>query len=162
MTRLQSLYSECLVEGHNLKLDPLQAAVVWAKFPYLEAWTELRQAATATYGRLLADVPEVRAPLVPEGARHAWRNYVVTLPAAKRPAVRTYMHSQNIDTSVLYTPPVHLQPVYRHLGLGPESFPVAERLAGELLSLPLYPGISEAQIARVVEALATALQQASV
>jgi dTDP-4-amino-4,6-dideoxygalactose transaminase len=159
VSRLQAARGEWWVEGHNLKLDPLQAAVVLAKFPHLDAWADLRQAAADSYARRLASLPDVQPPFVPAGARHAWRNYVVTLPAAKRAAVRAYLQAQGIHTSVLYTPPVHLQPVYALLGLGPGSFPVTETLADKLLSLPLYPGIDEAQIAYVVDTLAAALAQ---
>jgi dTDP-4-amino-4,6-dideoxygalactose transaminase len=105
----------------------------------------------------LADVPEVQPPHVPSGTRHAWRNYVVTLPAAKRSAVRAALHSQGIHTSTLYTPPVHLQRVYAHLAIPPGTLPVTEALAEELLSLPLYPGIRAEQIATVVAALKQAL-----
>jgi dTDP-4-amino-4,6-dideoxygalactose transaminase len=146
-----------LVEGHNLKLEPLNAAAASAKFARLGEWAELRQAAADSYTTRLAALPEVQPPTTPTYSRHGWRNFVVTLPAAKRPAVRTHLHTCGIDTAVLYTPPVHLQPVYRHLGLGPGSFPATEEIAGKLMGLPLYPGISEGQIAEVVEALAQAL-----
>lgn len=140
-----------VVEGYNLKLDGIQAAVVHAKFQRLDAWRALRAAAAERYDALLAGVPGLITPSVRAGDEPAWRNYTVL--STDRDGLRTHLDAANVACGTLYAPPVHLQPVYRHLGFGPGSFPVAERLCASLLNLPMYPGISEAQQARVAEAV---------
>ena len=142
-----------VVEGYNLKLDGIQAAVVHAKFQRLDAWRALRAAAAARYDALLADVPGLTTPSVRPGDDPAWRNYTVL--STDRDGLRAHLDAAGIASGTLYAPPVHLQPVYRHLGLGPGSFPVAERLCASLLNLPMYPGISGDQQARVAEAVRT-------
>jgi dTDP-4-amino-4,6-dideoxygalactose transaminase len=140
-----------LVEGHNLKLDPIQAAVVGVKLTRLDEWADRRHAAADRYGERLAAVPGLELPWVPAHARHAWRNYVVRVPHRDR--VRTELRKRGIATAVLYVPPVHLQPVYRHLGFGPGSFPHAEAVARDLLCLPMHPGLTMEQVDDVSTAL---------
>lgn len=140
-----------VAEGYNLKFDPMQAAVVAAKLPYIDVWNGLRRAAAARYTRGLAGCPGLQTPTVHPGAEPAWRNYVVHVE--DREGLRQYLHSQSIATAVLYSPPVHLQPVYQGLGLGPGAFPDAEFLGERLLCLPIYPGISDEQVDFVVEAV---------
>jgi dTDP-4-amino-4,6-dideoxygalactose transaminase len=159
--RLLASGAESLAEGYNLKMDPLHAAVTSAKFAYLEAWAALRQKAADTYAERLTVVAGVRPPMVPSHSRHAWRNYVVTVPAEQRPAVRAHLQACGIDSTILYTPPVHLQPVYRRLGLGPGSFPAAEAVAGRLLGLPMHPGLCSGEIDAVVAALGDVLNSES-
>ncbi|MCB0046545.1 MAG: DegT/DnrJ/EryC1/StrS family aminotransferase [Caldilineaceae bacterium] len=142
-----------IAEGYNFKLDGIQAAVVLTKFPYLHAWGELRQAVAERYAAGLIDVPGVTLPAPIGEDRHAWRNYVILVPPAKRDAIRHYLAQNGVTTSVMYAPPIHLQPVYRHLGLGEGSFPVVEALADSLLALPIYPGMTEEQVDYVVEKL---------
>jgi dTDP-4-amino-4,6-dideoxygalactose transaminase len=143
-----------LVEGYNLRLTPIEAAVIGAKLTQADEWAARRQAIADRYAELLADIPAVAMPQVPPGVTHAWRNYVVRVPDRDR--VRVRLRERGIETAVLYTPPVHLQPVYRDLALGPGSFPCAEALARDLLCLPMHPGLTEAQITEVTTALAAA------
>lgn len=147
---------EHLVEGHNLKLDPIQAAVVGAKFARLDDWAARRQALADRYAARLAGVPGLGLPAAPPHVRHAWRNFVVRLP--HRDAVRARLRERGIATGVVYIPPVHLQPVYRGLGLGPGSFPHAEAAARELLCLPMHPGLTGEQVDEVASALAAAYE----
>jgi dTDP-4-amino-4,6-dideoxygalactose transaminase len=145
---------EHLVEGYNLRLDSLQAAILRVKLRRLAGWTAERQRLADRYARHFAGTV-VRAPVVRTGCTHAWRNYVVLLPG--RDEVRAVLLSRGIATNALYIPPVHLQPVYRHLNLGPGSFPVAERAAGELLGLPLYPGLAPDAVDEVAAAVLDAV-----
>jgi dTDP-4-amino-4,6-dideoxygalactose transaminase len=140
-----------VVEGHNLKMDPFQAAVVGAKLSHLEAWAARRQQIADRYGKGLAAIPSLQVPWVPDDVRHAWRNYVVRV--SDRDRVRSELRQRGIGTAVLYVPPVHLQPVYRHLGLGPGSFPNAEALAEDLVCLPMHPGLAPEQVDEVIAAL---------
>ncbi|MGH2615646.1 MAG: DegT/DnrJ/EryC1/StrS family aminotransferase, partial [Thermomicrobiales bacterium] len=96
----------------------------------------------------------VELPEVPPGMTHAWRNYVVRV--SDRDRVRAQLRERGIATGVLYPPPIYLQSVYRGLGLGPGSFPVAEALAQDLLCLPMHPGLSEAHVDEVATALIAA------
>jgi dTDP-4-amino-4,6-dideoxygalactose transaminase len=137
-----------LAEGYNLKLDGIQAAIVRAKLRHLEAWRDLRAAVAAHYDAGLDGVPGIERPRVAAGVRPAWRNYTVL--AERREPLRAHLRAQGITTAALYTPPVHLQPVYAHLGIGPGAFPVAEAQADRLLCLPIYPGMADAQVERVV------------
>lgn len=143
-----------VVEGHNLKLDGIQALVVLAKFRHLDAWQDLRAAAAAYYHAALADVPGLLLPSCRVSDRPAWRNY--TVRSRDRDGLRDHLSAANIATGTLYAPPVHLQEVYRDR-YREGDFPVAERLGRELLNLPIYPGIRPEQQARVVAAV-TAFQ----
>jgi dTDP-4-amino-4,6-dideoxygalactose transaminase len=145
---------EHFVEGHNLRLDSLQAAIVRVKLRRLPEWQAERQSLADRYARRFAGTA-VRAPSVRPGCTHAWRNYVVLTP--DRDGVRAFLRARGIASNALYIPPVHLQPVYAHLNLGAGSFPVAERLADELLGLPLYPGLPPEHVDEVAGAVLDAL-----
>ena len=145
-----------LAEGYNLKLDVMQAAVAGVKFTQVDDWGERRQAAADRYTERFAGVPAVETPVVPSHMRHAWRNYVVKVPS--RDAVRERLRQSEIASGVLYIPPIHLQPVYSDLGLGPGSFPNAELVAKSLLCLPMHPGLSAEQIDTVTENVKAALE----
>jgi dTDP-4-amino-4,6-dideoxygalactose transaminase len=144
-----------LAEGFNLKLDGIQAAIVHAKFRHLDSWGALRRAVAARYDERLADVPGLERPHVPPGVVPAWRNYTVLVDG--REGLRAHLRERGITTGALYTPPVHLQPVYAHLGLGEGAFPVAESQADRLLCLPIYPGMTEEQVDRVAHEVRTFL-----
>lgn len=147
------------LEGHNLKMDGIQAAVVSAKLRHVAEWGAMRQAIAERYTTQLASSPEVEPPFVPEYMQHAWRNYVITLP--RRDAVREHLRQRGITSAVLYTPPVHLQPAYQARNLAPGAFPVAEALAESLLALPIYPGMTDAQVDVVSDAVIEAVRDAA-
>jgi dTDP-4-amino-4,6-dideoxygalactose transaminase len=149
-----------LAEGYNLKLDGMQAAIVGEKLRCLEDWQTRRQAAADDYTARLAGVDTVAPPVVPAHLRHAWRNYVVQVP--ERDRIRAIMREQGVATAVLYTPPVHLQSVYRGLGYAAGDFPRAEAVAKKLLALPMHPGLDKSQTTHVVDALVTALDRIGV
>jgi dTDP-4-amino-4,6-dideoxygalactose transaminase len=122
--------------GFNRRLDTLQAAILRVKLPRLRPWIDARRARARRYGELLAEA-SVEVPFEGEGRDHAWHLYVIR--AEGRDELREALASHGIGTGLHYPVPIHLQPAYAHLGLGPGSFPVAERLAKEVLSLPMYP-----------------------
>ncbi|MCA1791070.1 MAG: DegT/DnrJ/EryC1/StrS family aminotransferase [Thioalkalivibrio sp.] len=136
-------------EGYNLKIDGLNAAVVHAKFGHLESWGAMRRSVADRYDAGLAGIPGITRPARPPGTISAWRNY--TILADRRDALRDHLRERAITAAVLYAPPVHLQPVYAHLDLGPGSFPVAEAQAPQLLCLPIFPGMRDDQVDRVVD-----------
>jgi len=142
--------------GYCNRLHNLQAGFLAAKLPYLPAWNEARRRAAARYDELLAGVPgvtpiAVRGDVVP--ARHL---YVVLVD--DRDAVREKLQAAGIQSGIHYPTPLHLTPAYASLGYGPGDFPVAEAIAPRLLSLPMFPEISGAQIDYVVEQLAAAVE----
>jgi dTDP-4-amino-4,6-dideoxygalactose transaminase len=137
-------------EGYHTHLDLLQAAVVRVKLRHLPEWADRRRRIAAVYGEELAGSPVV-TPAVPDGVTHSFRNYVVRVQ--RRDEVRAALAARGIATSLLYTSPLHLQPVYARLGHRPGAFPVAERLADELLCLPLFPELADDDARRVAHEL---------
>lgn len=144
-------------QGFNSRLDALQAVVLRAKLEHLAAWNAARDMAAARYDALLAGEPRVRRPARLPGNEHVWHLYVVRI--AQRDAVRARLDERGIETGVHYPTPLHLTGALADLGHRRGDFPVAEALAGEILSLPLFPGISEAEQERVVRDLRLALDQ---
>jgi len=141
--------------GFNSRLDALQAVVLRAKLPKLAGWNAARRAAAGRYDALLADVGAVTRPATLAGNQHVWHLYVVRVP--RRDAVVQRLNAAGIGAGVHYPTPIHLQGAFADLGHRPGAFPVAEAAAREILSLPLFPGITTAQQERVVGALRTAL-----
>jgi len=146
---------EHLVVGTNSRLDSMQAAILSIKLRHLTRWNAERVEAARRYDLLLADVAGVVPPQVLPGNEHVWHLYVVRV--AERDRVLAELAEDDIHAGVHYPTPVHLLPAFAGLGLGPGSFPVAEQTAGELLSLPMYPGITEGQQRRVAASLARAV-----
>jgi dTDP-4-amino-4,6-dideoxygalactose transaminase len=143
------------VLGFNSRLDTLQAVVLRAKLRRLDSWNAERVAAADRYAQLLAGVPGVRLPAVAPGNEHVWHLYVVRVAA--RDAVLADLNAAGVGAGVHYPVPVHLTGALAPLGHGTGDFPVVERAAGEILSLPLFPGITPAQQERVAEVLAGAV-----
>ncbi|HVQ92608.1 MAG TPA: aminotransferase class I/II-fold pyridoxal phosphate-dependent enzyme [Mycobacteriales bacterium] len=140
--------------GVNSRLDTIQAVVLRAKLARLAEWNFDRQAAADTYAELLKGVPEVRLPVAAAGNVHVWHLYVVRVPS--RDAVLADLQAAGIGAGIHYPTPIHLTGAFAGTGR-PGEFPVAERAAGEILSLPIYPGIQREQQERVADALATAV-----
>lgn len=140
--------------GFGHRLDGLQAAILEAKLPHLDAANQARRRLARRYDALLADT-DLALPYEPEHVHGVFHLYVVRTP--KRDEVLRRLRVHGIGAGVHYPLPLHLQPAYASLGLDPGSFPVAEAAAREVLSLPLYPEMSEAQQDRVVAALKEAI-----
>ena len=143
------------VIGMNSRLDTVQAVYLRAKLDRLEKWNELRVRAAARYDWLLADVPGVRRPLPGRDGEHVWHLYVVRVH--ERDRVLAELGRAGVGAGIHYPYPVHLTGAYARLGLGPGTAPVAEAAAGEILSLPMHPHLTEAMQDRVVEVLASAV-----
>jgi dTDP-4-amino-4,6-dideoxygalactose transaminase len=142
--------------GFNSRLDTLQAVVLSAKLRRLEGWNTARRAAAARYSELLGELSGVRLPVVLEGNEPVWHLYVVRVP--ERDRVLGELQAAGIGAGIHYPTPVHLTGAFASLGHGPGDFPVTERIAGELLSLPLFAEITEAQQSFVAETLAKAVR----
>jgi dTDP-4-amino-4,6-dideoxygalactose transaminase len=130
------------------------------KLAHLAAWNAQRVAAAGRYHQLLEGVADVRRPEALEGNEHVWHIYAVRVPAAVRDRVLAGLHEAGIGAGLHYPTPIHLQGAFAHLGHGPGDFPVAERLASEMISLPMYPELTADQQAQVVDALSRALRAA--
>ncbi len=146
------------VVGMNSRLDTVQAVVLRAKLARLPKWNALRAEAAQRYSELLAEVPGVRTPESAEGNEDVWHLYVVRV--AERDRVLAALHEAGVGAGIHYPTPVHLTAAYAHLGLGLGCFPVSERAAGEILSLPIYPHISVEQQEHVVSVLRMATSHA--
>ena len=137
--------------GWNSRLDSIQAVVLTAKLAHLDAWNDERRQAAARYGELLGGLADVELP-TPSGPGSVWHLYVVQVPDRDR--LLAYLRGRGIGAAVHYPVPIHLMPAWAGLGWHRGDFPNAERRAGRILSLPLFPGITPAQQERVVDELA--------
>lgn len=138
-------------EGYNGRLDAIQAAILRIKLRRLRDWTESRRRAAVLYGQALAGIPEIRVPEEAPYARHVYHLYVIR--AERRDELQQYLAERRIATGLHYPVPLHLQRAYEHLGLSRGTLPVSERCADAILSLPMFPELTESQIARVAEAI---------
>jgi len=138
-------------EGYTARLDSLQAIVLQHKLPLLDEWNEARRVARAFYDDALAGVGDLQLPPTPGGSEPVWHLYVVR--TSQRSALEDLLRARGIGTGRHYPEPLHLSPAYGGLGYAEGAFPVTETLAAELISLPIYPGITEDQLTRVVEAI---------
>lgn len=144
--------------GFNYRMDGVQGAILGVKLRYLEAWTEARRRNAAEYARQLADT-SVTLPRERDEVRHVYHVYVVRLQ--QRDAWRDRLTEAGVQTGVHYPIPVHLQPAYRDLGYSAGAFPVSERASAEVLSLPMFPELTHAQIKEIALALSPRVGVAS-
>ena len=146
--------------GYNARLDGLQGAVLATKLRHLEAWNASRRALARRYDALLADTERaglLQRPHRAPAADSVFHLYVVRVASARRDSVLKRVRSAGIEAGVHYPVPLHLQPALSHLGYRGGAFPEAERAAREVLSLPIFPLMTEEQQDRVVEALLAAV-----
>ena len=123
--------------GTNSRLDTLQAAVLLAKLPHLEAWSSARRAHAAAYGEALKNLEAVTPPWVDPANEHIFHQYTIRTP--RRDALKQRLTERGIGCAVYYPTPLHLQPCFADLGYRAGAFPESERAAAEVLSLPIYP-----------------------
>jgi dTDP-4-amino-4,6-dideoxygalactose transaminase len=145
---------EHLMEGYGERIDALQAAILSVKLRYLEDWNVARRRHAQHYRVLLAGL-DVELPVEKENTQHVYHLFVVRV--AQRDAVLEKLKAQGVEAGVHYPIPLHLQPAYQYLGYEKGDFPATEKVAGTVLSLPMYPELADAQIEYVVEALTAAI-----
>jgi dTDP-4-amino-4,6-dideoxygalactose transaminase len=143
------------VVGFNSRLDTMQAVVLSAKLARLSEWNKLRQDAADRYTDLLREEDRIVIPKVLAGNEHIWHLYVVRVP--ERDRVMAAMHADGIGVGVHYPIPMHLQGALAFMSHVEGDFPATEAAAREMLSLPMYPGITADQQQEVVESLRLAL-----
>jgi len=144
-----------VLKAFNYRMEGFQGAVLGVKMNHIEAWTEGRRRAAATYDRLLKDTPGVVPPRQMDYARHVYHVYGILVK--NRDAVARKLNDAGIGTNVHYLNPIHLQPCFAELGHKRGDFPNAERLADEELSLPMYPELTDEQATLVADRLGASL-----
>ena len=141
--------------GYNFRMTEMAAALGASQLVKLDARNGVRRAHAARLSGLLAANRTLVVPRELPDRRHAWHQYTVRVRAGReaRDALRAGLQARGVESAVFYPTPIHRQPLYRRLGYGELSMPVAERLAGEVLSLPVHPALSEADIDAVAAAV---------
>jgi dTDP-4-amino-4,6-dideoxygalactose transaminase len=142
--------------GINGRLDTIQAAVLIEKLKIFPAEIETRERVARRYNELLGDIAIV--PQVPSGLRSVWAQYTIRLPAGQRDPLALALRAQGIPTAQYYPRPTHRQTAYRHYPVADGGLPVTERLADEVISLPMHAYLDEATQDRIVAALRAALR----
>ncbi len=146
--------------GINSRLDTIQAAILKIKLKYLDRWNEQRRQIASRYHLLLQTLPDIIRPQEIEGGLTVWNQYTIRVksqaknsPISQRDWMRSQLRQHGVSTMVYYPLPLHLQPVYKHLGYQPGQLPVAEQACREVLSLPMFPELDSRQQAIMVERL---------
>ena len=146
--------------GVNSRLDSIQAAVLGVKLPHLDAWTQRRAANARRYRELFAAAVPDGAIVLPEavpGRRHVWNQFTIRIPGGRRDALREHLAAAKIGTEIYYPVPLHAQACFAALGYGLGSLPETERAASEVLSLPIFPGLTAQEQETVVARIAAFL-----
>ena len=144
------------IEGYNGRLDSIQAGILSVKLKHLGEWNRKRAEAARHYDRLLSNVDGVVRPYSPDCVRAVYHLYVVRV--RDREGLQKHLADANIGTGIHYPVPLHLQKAYAGLGFGRGDFPVTEKIAPEIVSLPMFPQLSAEQRERVVREIAGFLQ----
>jgi dTDP-4-amino-4,6-dideoxygalactose transaminase len=145
---------EHAMEGINSRLDTLQAAILQVKLPHVHEWTAQRQRVASWYDEMLSTCPGVTVPLVRDHATHVYHLYVVQV--SQRDAVAHRLAAHGVHTAVHYPTPLPLLEAYRHLGAKPATYPLAAANCARILSLPMYPELTRAQVEFITRTLASA------
>jgi dTDP-4-amino-4,6-dideoxygalactose transaminase len=139
--------------GYNSRLDALQAAVLSAKLPHLAGWSAKRRENAAHYDAAFADLARngaISTPWVAPENESIFNQYTLRVPGRRRDALQAFLKERGIGTSIYYPLPLHLQPCFAYLGYKAGQLPESERAAKEVLSLPIYPELTRAQLDEVV------------
>jgi dTDP-4-amino-4,6-dideoxygalactose transaminase len=138
--------------GMNSRLDSLQAAILLVKFKHLKSMTQARRRNADRYRQLFREAgleKVIALPVQPEGFLHVYNQFVIRTP--ERDKLREYLRNSGIPTEIYYPSPLHLQPAFADLGCGPGAFPESEEASQEVLALPVFPQMTEAQQKMVVD-----------
>lgn len=146
---LENNYS-CSLSGYNSRLDELQGAILKVKLRYLDEWIEVRRQKASFYNELFTSFSSpIKIPQEAFYARHSYSVYTIRSP--QRDRLKEYLAAKGIGTKIYYPLPLHLQEIYRKIGYKKGDFPVAEKVSREVISLPIYPELSEDKIEFVVK-----------
>ena len=145
--------------GINSRLDAIQAALLSIKLPHLDQWNQQRQDIAERYYQLLESIPDIILPAKATGNQHVWNQFTICLPdqiegdRPLRDIIRERLQVLGIISMVYYPIPLHLQPVYQHLGYQKGQLPIAEKAARTVLSLPMFPDLTSIEQEKVAYAL---------
>jgi dTDP-4-amino-4,6-dideoxygalactose transaminase len=139
------------IEGYNGRLDAIQAGLLHVKLPHLAQWNAQRRDRAVEYSRLLAGHEALTLPHEPSWSRAVYHLFVIR--TSDREGLMNHLKKAGIGTGIHYPIPLHLQKAYASLKYGEGAFPVTERVAAEIVSLPMFPQLSDGQQSRVVEAV---------
>jgi dTDP-4-amino-4,6-dideoxygalactose transaminase len=145
-------------QGWNSRLDEIQAAILRVKLRHLDSWSAGRRQRAAQYDRLLAGIKGIVVPRVASDCQHVYHQYTIRVP--KRDKVQKALADMGIASTVYYPTPIHLQPIYAALGYKAGDLPETEKAAQEVLSLPIYPELSDEQVEQVAQGLDHAVREA--
>lgn len=143
------------VKGYNSRMDTVQAVVLSAKLKFLDEWNQMRREKAAGYARFLKGVKGVATPKIKDDRTHVFQTYAVRVKS--RDKVMEGLKEKGVSALIHYPIPLHLQEAYRDLQYRRGDFPVAERIADEILSLPMFPHMTEEQIRYVCDSLKASL-----
>jgi dTDP-4-amino-4,6-dideoxygalactose transaminase len=136
--------------GYNSRLDALQAVVLLAKLPHLEAWSAARRAHAEFYDQALAGLSGISTPVVRPGNESVVNQYTIRVAGSGRDALAEFLKARGVGSGVYYPVPLHLQECFHYLGYGEGDFPESERACREVLSLPVFPELTREQREHVV------------
>jgi len=139
------------IGGHNYRMEGIQGAVLGVKLKHLAGWTNARRRNASLYNDHLKGLRDVKTPAEMPYAKHVYHLYVIRSPY--RDKLQKHLEMKGISTGLHYPVPLHLQKVFQRLGYSEGDYPVAEKVAGEILSLPMYPELSEQHIKYVCDSI---------
>jgi dTDP-4-amino-4,6-dideoxygalactose transaminase len=139
------------IEGINSRMDGLQAAILGVKLPHLKSWTAKRRENARIYSNLLAKISQIKTPAERPNTEHSYHLYVIR--CQQRDELKVYLQENGVETAIHYPTPLPLLPAYQKQGYSASAYPVAEKVSKEILSLPMYPELSEAQIAHIANTI---------
>jgi perosamine synthetase len=154
---------EYVTLGYNYRMTDVAAAIGRVQLGRLAAAGSARRANAAFYDQELGGIPGIATPYVPAGSVHAYHQYSLTIDAketpngANRDAVRAFLAEHRVGSGIYYPTPLHVHPLFAPLGYGPGDFPIAERIATQILALPIHPALERAQLEQTVRALRQAV-----
>ncbi len=137
--------------GYNSRLDALQAAVLLAKLPHLEGWSAARRRNAEYYNAAFKGSLDIRTPVIDSANTSIYNQYTLRVP--RRDELQEHLKKKGIGSSIYYPLPLHLQPCFEYLGYSEGAFPESERAAKEVISLPIYPELTTAQLDEVIGAV---------
>lgn len=144
---------DCVCWSGNSRLDTIQAALLLVKLNYLEEWTAKRRQNAVLYNQVLSGIRDIITPTCDSNFKPVFHTYIIQ--AEHRDILKKYLSSKGVDTAIHYPIPIHLHKAARNLNYTPGDFPVTEKLAQCILSLPVYPELEEAEIYYIAEVIRT-------
>jgi len=148
--------------GYNARLDEIQAAILRVKLRYLNEWNEKRQGNAMLYNEYLKDLLDKGSVITPKEmswAKHVYHLYVIQVEDGIRDKLIEHLNARGIGAQIHYPIPIHLQKAYKHLGYGEGSFPVAEKLAKRIISLPMFPELEHHEIEYIAQEIRAFFKQ---